>query len=38
MTLGSAPFHPGDDDDDARGGQAGVLGEEPVEAGDADVV
>ena len=32
------PFHAGDDDDDARGGQAGVLGEEPMESCDADVV
>ena len=29
---------PGDDDDDAGGGQAGVLGQQPVQPGDADVV
>ena len=31
-------LHAGDDDDDAGGDQAVVLGEQPVEAGDADVV
>ena len=31
-------FHAGDDDDDAGGGEAVVLGEQPVQAGDADVV
>ena len=31
-------FHSGDDDDDARGGQPGVLVEQPMQTGDADVV
>ena len=37
-TLGQRALHAGHDDDDPRGGEAGMLGQEPVEAGDADVV
>ncbi len=36
--AGQRAFHAGDDDDDAGGGEAVVLGEQAVEAGDADVV
>ena len=37
-TLGQRAFHAGDDDDHARGGEAGVLGEQAVQPGDPDVV
>ena len=32
------PFHAGDDDDDPRGGEAGVLLQQPVQPRDPDVV
>ena len=37
-TLGKRAFHAGDDDDDMCGRQARVLGEQPMQARDADVV
>ena len=36
--AGQRAFHAGDDDDDAGGGEARALAEQPMEAGDADVV
>ena len=38
MTLGERAFHAGDDDDHARRGEPVALRQEPVQAGDADVV
>jgi len=37
-TLGSAPFHPGDDDDHARGVEALALAEQPVQPRHANVI
>ena len=36
--AGQRAFHAGDDDDDARGVEPCALAEQPVQAGDADVV